>query len=214
MHARLHRLINMDSKAIAASLDWLEAEGFARVLSAPGFVSLFFGVNLADGTGAGITFWDSEAAMRHGEVVEAPVRDEALRLARADPTKAISGTYSVSYVDRRPASPGPLVARLSRWEGLRPAPMREALDLFVERELQAFQELPGYRGVILGANTHLGNAVGVTVWQDQDLKELAAVERGMTARFEAAMGGPLRPIIRDSYEVAALPELPQLQPQL
>jgi hypothetical protein len=208
MYARLNRFIDMDPDAITAALAWLQAEGFARVLSAPGFVTIFFGVNLSEGKGVGITFWDSDAAMRISEKIEAPVREEALRLACADRSKGLSDTYEVMYTDARPIGADDVLGHLVRWEGLEPAAMRDALEYFLDHELLRLQELPGYRGMFLGANPHLGNTAAVSLWEGQDMQELAEVERGATERVEARVGGPLRPIIIDTYQVVAVPELP------
>jgi heme-degrading monooxygenase HmoA len=203
----------MDSEAIVASLAWLEAEGFSRVVSAPGFVTIFFGVNLEAGKGVGVTFWDSAAAMRESEKIEAPVREESLRLARADRTKGLSDTYRVVFTDIRPAGSGATLGRLARWEGISPASMRDAYDYFFEHELPGFQDVPGYRGIFLGSNPLLGNTLSVTLWEDQDLETVERLERQATAHIEAGIGR-VRPTIIDTYQVAVLPELPQLQMQL
>jgi hypothetical protein len=214
MYARLNRFIDMDEEAIVASLSWLEGDGFSRVVGAPGFATMFFGVNLEAGKGAGITFWDSAATMRDSEKIEAPVREEALRLARADRSKGMSATYRVVFTDSRPHGSGAMVGRLARWEGVRPASMSEAYDHFCDCELPSFQELPGYRGIFLASNPLLGNSLSVTLWEDQDLERVERLEREATDQIEARMHGRMRPSIIDTYQVAVVPTLPQLQLQL
>jgi hypothetical protein len=42
---------------------------------------------------------------------------------------------------------------------------------------------------------------------------VAEIERSITTRLVGDMGAPLRPVIIDTYAVAAMPELPHLVPQ-
>jgi hypothetical protein len=209
MHARLNRFIDMEPQAIQTALGWLQSDGFGQVLASPGFMTMFFGVDLATGRGVGITFWDSEAAMRISERVERPVRDEALRLARADRSKGLSDVYQVALVETQPVGSQPMLGRLARWEGVRSDAMRDAYAYFTEHELPHLRSIPGYAGIVLGANLHLGNTVGVTMWAGSDMEVVARAEAAATSRLEGFVGDALRPIFVDTYNVVAVPQLPQ-----
>jgi hypothetical protein len=198
----------MAPQAITDAVGFLEADGFPRVFAAPGFVTMFFGINLADGKGVGVTFWESDVAMRISDEIEAPVRDEALRLAHADRSKGIQDTYRIVLCDLRPTGPGPVHGRLTRWMGIQPEPLREALTDFMGRRLPRFQDLRGYRGMVLGENTILGNTFGVSLWQNHDIDAFAAEEREAIKSAETRTGVSLRPVIVDSYDVVVVPDMP------
>lgn len=209
MHARLSRFTDMESEALAASFDWFESEGLPRLKRAASFCTIFFGVDLPAGKASAITCWKSAEALRISAGAEGPLREEALRRAGSSESRGLVDTYEVVFTDSRSGRPddGTLQARLVRWEGLQPGALRDAQDYFVECELPAWTEDPGYRGILLAANRSLGNTLALSLWAGDDLGTVLERERETTSRITSRRSGPIRPVMFDTYQVAIAPEL-------
>jgi len=209
MHARLSRFTDMESDALAASFDWFESEGLPRLKRAASFCTIFFGVDLPAGKASAITCWKSAEALRISAGAEGPLREEALRRAGTSESRGLVDTYEVVYTDSRAAQPDEpaLQARVVRWEGLQPGPLRDAQDYFIECELPTWTEDPAFRGILMAANVSLGNTLALSLWATEDLEAVLEREREATVRITSRRSGPLRPVIFDTYQVAIAPEL-------
>lgn len=59
---------------------------------------------------------------------------------------------------------------------------------------------PGYRGYIVLANRETGRAIGVTLWETEEARELSdAKARGIRPRLERETGGTMQSVER--YDV-------------
>lgn len=209
MYARLNRFTGMEAEALAGSLEWFQSEGLPALRRSPSFLTIFFGVNLEEGTATALTCWSSQHAMSVNEATEGPMRMEALRRAGGSLSRGLVDTYEIVHTDSRSMDSDDtrLHARVIRWEGLRPAAIRAAKEEFVDQELPTWTEDPDYRGMLLGANTTLGNTLLVCFWATEDLSDVEARERQTTRRITSARSGPFRPVMFDSYQVAMAPDL-------
>lgn len=211
MHARLSRFTDMEGEALASSLQWFQDEALPRLRRVQSFRTIFFGVNLAEGKATAITCWKDAEALRLGDREEGPMREEAMRRAGTSLSRGLLDSYEVAFTDSRPTTGRHpvLKARMSRWEGLRPGQIREARKHFIAEEYPVWVEQPAFRGILLAANTMLGNTVSVTLWETDNLAEVKELERAATERLSrrAPGGGPVRPVHFDTYDVAVVPEL-------
>ena len=92
-------------------------------------------------------------------------------------------------------------ARLSRFAGLDPERIDEALRQFEEAGLSDLAQLPGFRGITVCVNRKSGQAAAITLWETEgDMKR--SEELAIKARERAvATAGPSREPIVDVYEV-------------
>ena len=205
MHARLNRFTNMNTDALAGSLRWFQGEGLPTLQDAAGFRTIFFGVDLDGGKATGMTFWESESALRVSEPIEDRIRAEALRRAGADPLTGLVDSYDVVMFDCRECT-GRVQAVLTRWEGLRPKDLRSAFDYFEADELPRWRDHPDFRGMVAGWNLQLGNSFGFALWSGEDWPGVVTLERDSINRITLQLGETYRPVFADLYEVALLPE--------
>ena len=206
MYVRLNRFVDMEADALAASLEWFSKEGLPPLRRAATFQTIFFGVDLDAGKAAGITFWETERGLTLGESVEGPLRKEALRRAGGVMSHGLVDTYNVWLAEQRFVDE-PLYARLFRWEGLTPGLIRSSFDYFRDVELPRWDSLPGFGGIFMAANVHLGNTLSVALWAESEVETAQELELEARNHLEAQTHGRMRPIIADTYRVALAPEL-------
>jgi heme-degrading monooxygenase HmoA len=96
-------------------------------------------------------------------------------------------------------------ARLSRFAGLPPERIDETLRGFQEGALPQFEQLPGYKGVLVAVNYAEGKAAAITFWETQDNMRASdrLADQARAAALEQAQGSsePTREPIVDHYEV-------------
>jgi len=208
-HARLNRFVDMDGELLARSLEAFTERQLPQLEQVAGYRTIFFGVDLKRGKATGITLWHTEAALRASEPAEEAARALALARAGGERGKGLVDRYAL-IMERR-AETGvedATYARLSRWEGLRPSLIGEALGQFEQLHLPELEDLPGFRGFMVGANWLLGNTLSVSLWDSKDaLNGSLEWERGARTTSESLGGLQPRTVIADSYSVALAPEL-------
>ena len=92
-------------------------------------------------------------------------------------------------------------ARLSRFAGLPPERIDQAIRDFREQQLPAFEQLAGYEGVAVLVDRGTGKAAAITYWASQEaLKESDKLaDRARDQAMQTAQ--PEREPIVDRYEV-------------
>ena len=93
-------------------------------------------------------------------------------------------------------------ARLSRFAGLPPERIDQAIREFTEEQLPAFEQLPGFEGVAVMVDRSAGKAAAITYWASQEaLKQSDKLaDRARDQAVQTAQ--PAREPIVDRYEVA------------
>lgn len=98
-----------------------------------------------------------------------------------------------------------MYARLSRFAGLPPERMDDTLKGFEEGMLPQFEQVPGYKGVLVAVNQAEGKAAAITFWDSRDnMREsdkLADQIREQALQQATGSSEPTREPIIDHYEV-------------
>jgi heme-degrading monooxygenase HmoA len=96
-------------------------------------------------------------------------------------------------------------ARLSRFAGLPPERIHDTIEAFRQGALPQFEQLPGYKGVLVAVNEAEGKAAAVTFWETRDNMRQSdkLADQARAAALEQAQGSsePTREPIVDHYEV-------------
>jgi heme-degrading monooxygenase HmoA len=92
-------------------------------------------------------------------------------------------------------------ARLSRFAGLPPERIDQAIHEFRDEQLPAFEQLPGFEGVAVMVDRNAGKAAAITYWASREaLKESDRLaDRARDQAIRSAQ--PAREPIVDRYEV-------------
>jgi hypothetical protein len=208
-YVRLNRFVGMDPGRLEAAIPLVRDELSPTLRAQHGCRSVFVGVDLEQGKGNVITFWDSESDMKAGDQVETQAREQAVALAGADMAQGLVDTYRI-VLEEAPEQPAVDVgcARLSRWEGVSPARISEAVVKFEEVDLPHLRHFEGFRGVFISANPLLGNWLGMSLWRSRaDLDATLDWEVEARERIEATSGSRPRKVLIDRYTVVVAPEL-------
>jgi heme-degrading monooxygenase HmoA len=97
-----------------------------------------------------------------------------------------------------------MYARLSRFAGLPPERIDETLTAFEQNALPTFEQMSGYKGVLVAVNQAEGKAAAITFWETRDdMRESDKLaDQARAAALEQASGSePTREPIVDHYEV-------------
>ena len=97
-----------------------------------------------------------------------------------------------------------MYARLSRFAGLPPERIHDTIEAFKQGALPQFQQLSGYKGVLIAVNEAEGKAAAITFWETRDnMRESDRLaDQARAAALEQARGSePTREPIVDHYEV-------------
>lgn len=98
-----------------------------------------------------------------------------------------------------------MYARLSRFAGLPPERIDQTLQAFEQGALPQFEQLAGYKGVLVAVNHAEGKAAAITFWETRDnMRESDKLaDQARDAALEQASGSsePTREPIVDHYEV-------------
>jgi heme-degrading monooxygenase HmoA len=198
----------MDWENLQESLGWFQEEGLPKLQEAPGFRTIFFGVDREEGRAAAVTFWDSEAARVGSEATEEQLRTAAVKLAKIGRGRVVD-SYEVPLAIAGKGEP--TEARLSRWSGLNGTQLDQALDLFVRERLPLLQEAPGFGGTFVGLNPRRGRVFGVFLWDSAESLQRSEEWERETSEGLRSKTGPSRRVLFETYEVALLPELAAVQ---
>ena len=147
------------------------------------------------GTALGITFFESEDAIRRAEAGFERMADEIPEEMRGRRTSV--DVYEVAIED---VAEGAKAARLSSLAGL-PEGIDEGIRFIKDQILPEANDLTGWRGIIALTDRTTGRTKTITFW-DSEESLLASEERANQLRSEAAeaMGESITGV--DRYEVA------------
>jgi heme-degrading monooxygenase HmoA len=211
---RLNRFIGLEPDRIESAISWFKHSQLPVLETLPGFRTMFLGQDLERGTAAGLTFWDSEAALRISEAREASTRVRAVDRAGGSMAEGMVDRYRIIFEHHSEPVDEPTHARLAHWDGVRPSLISDAMADFQVEQLPILQRTDGFCGIAVGANFLLGNTVSVSFWSSlAALESSLEWERDARAAIEGGTGGLTpRSVFADSYEVVLAPALRQLQP--
>ena len=94
-----------------------------------------------------------------------------------------------------------MYARLSRFAGLPPERIEQTVREFEEQQLAAFEDQPGFKGVLVGIDRAEGKAMAITFWESREHLRTSdrLADQARAAAIESAQ--PSREPIVDRYEV-------------
>jgi heme-degrading monooxygenase HmoA len=210
---RLNRFIGLEPDRIESAITWFKHSQLPVLETLPGFRTMFLGRDPQSGTAAGLTFWDSEAALRISEAREASTRARAVERAGGSMAEGMVDRYRIIFEHHCEPCGDPTHARLAHWDGVRPSLISDAMAGFQAEQLPILQRIDGFCGIAVGANFLLGNTVSVSFWSSQAaLQTSLEWEREARSSIEAGVGLTPRSVFADTYEVVLAPELRQLEP--
>ncbi len=166
----------------------------------PGIKKFLMLVDRAGGSTLGITFFDSEDAIRAAEPIFEKMGDEVPEELRGKRTSV--GIYDVAIDD---IADGARAARVSSLEGSIDA-IDKGISFIKETIIPEASDITGWRGILTLIDRQTGSAKTITFWDGPE--SLSASEaRGDELRAQAAeaMGDTIAGVAR--YEVA-LNEVP------
>jgi hypothetical protein len=174
---------------------------------------MFLGHDMASGTAAGMTFWESESSLQVTESREGATRDRAVERAGGSLAEGMVDRYRILFECQGEPSAEPTHARLAHWNGVRPSLISDAMAQFELEQLPILARADGFCGLVVGANFLLGNTVSVSFWSSTAALQ-TSLEWELEARGAIESGAGLTPrgVFADSYEVAIAPALRQLDP--
>lgn len=97
-----------------------------------------------------------------------------------------------------------MYARLSRFAGLPPERIDDTVDQFAKGALPTFEQMSGYKGVLIAVNQAEGKAAAITFWETRDDMHESdkLADQARAAALEQAHGSePTREPVVDHYEV-------------
>jgi hypothetical protein len=209
----LNRFIGLEPERIRSAVNWFERSQLPVLQSIGGFRTVFLGHDLASGTAAGMTFWESESALQLTESREGATRDRAVERAGGSLAEGMVDRYRILFEHRGASFGEPTHARLAHWNGVRPSLISDAMSQFELEQVPILERTDGFCGLVAGANFLLGNTVSVSFWSSAAaLHQSLAWEIDARGAIESGAGLTPRGVFADSYTVAIAPELRQLDP--
>lgn len=176
-------LIGRVRESAVSGQDLPDAKGFLMLLDRQGAKSL------------GITFFESEEAIRAAEPVFERMGDEIPEQQRG--RRVSLEVYEVAIQE---VSEGAKAARVSLFEGP-PERLDEGTRYAQENVVPQARQLGGWKGLISLVDRNSGRAKVITLWDSEDSLQ-ASEERGAELRKQAAEGGSETIIGVERYEVA------------
>ena len=210
---RLNRFIGLEPDKIRSAISWFEHSQLPVLSDIGGYRTMFLGYDLASGTAAGMTFWDSESALGLTESREAGTRDRAVKRAGGSLAEGMVDRYRILFEHSGDPFAAATHARLAHWNGVRPSLISDAMAQFELEQLPILDQADGFCGIVVGANFLLGNTVSVSFWSSAAALQ-GSLDWELDARSAIESGAGLTPrgVFADSYTVAIAPELRQLAP--
>jgi hypothetical protein len=161
----------------------------------PGAKRFLMLIDRGGGTSLGITFFESEEAIRAAEPIFERMGDEVPEELRGRRTSV--ETYEVAIDD---IADGARAARLTSLEGS-PGGIDEGISFIKETILPEAADLTGWRGILTLADRQTGRAKTITFWDGpESLSASEARADELRAQAADAMGDTIAGVER--YEVA------------
>jgi heme-degrading monooxygenase HmoA len=192
MHARVASFEGRDPSLTDELVERVRQRGPAAVPEARGFLGLF---DRERGAALGVTFFDSEQAIRDAE--------QAFEDMARDFPPEMRGRRTAVEVYEVTIQEGGEEAKAARVSTLEGSPDRidESVAKAREETLPKARELPGWRGAIGLADRRSGRVKLITLWESADALR-ATEEQADRLREEAAGYGGQRIAGVERYEVA------------
>jgi len=200
MYARVASFEDRDPSLTDELIERVRERGPGAVPDARGFLGLF---DRERGTALGITFFDSEEAIRDSKQAFEDMAQHFPAEMRGRRTSV--ETYEVTNQE---GGEGANAARVSSLEGS-PDRIDESFSRAREDTLPKARELPGWKGVIGLADRKSGRVKLITLWESADALR-ATEEQADRLRKQTAESGGQRVTGVDRYEVAVADRLSEV----
>jgi heme-degrading monooxygenase HmoA len=198
MYARVASFEGRDSSLTDQLIQRVRDQGPSSVPDAKGFLGLF---DREGGTSLGITFFDSEEAIRNSEQAFEDMAQHFPNEMRGRRVSVDVHEIKIMDGDAERAK----AARVSSLEGS-PGDIDESVDKARSETLPKVRELKGNVGVIALADRKRGRVTFITLWESADaLRE--SEQQANKLREQAAERGGQRIADVDNYEVAVAQQL-------
>ena len=201
MHARVASFEGRDPSLTDELIERVRQTGPTSVPEARGFLGLF---DRERGTALGITFFDSEDAIRDAEQAFEDMAQHFPQEMRGRRTSV--DVYEVTIQE---GGEGANAARVSTLEGS-PYRIDDSVSKAREETLPKARELPGWKGAIGLADRPSGRVKLITPWESADALR-ASEEQADRLREEAAERGGQRIAGVERYEVALAERLSEVR---
>jgi heme-degrading monooxygenase HmoA len=198
MYARVARFEGRDASLTDQLIERVRDVGPASVPDAKGSLGLF---DRKAGTSLGITFFDSEEAIRNSEQAFEDMAQHFPSEMRGRRTSVDVCEVKIFEGDAERAK----AARVSSLEGS-PDQLDEGFQRAKSDTVPKLRELPGNVGAIGLADRQSGRATFITLWESEDALRQSE-EQANRLREEAAQAGSQRIAQVDRYEVAVAQQL-------
>jgi heme-degrading monooxygenase HmoA len=201
MYARVASFEGRDPSLTDELIEKVRQVGPSTVPGSRGFLGLF---DRERGTSLGITFFDSEQAIRDSEQAFEDMAQDFPPEMRGRRTSV--ETYEVTLQE------GDESARAARVSSLEGPPDRidESVRQGREEILPRAREVAGWKGVITLADRNSGRIKLITLWESADALR-ASEEQADQLRAQTAEAGGQRIVSVDRYEVAIAEELSEVR---
>jgi heme-degrading monooxygenase HmoA len=200
MYARVASFEGRDPSLTDELVERVRERSPSAVPDARGSLGLF---DRERGTALGITFFDSEEAIRDSEQAFEDMAEHFPAEMRG--RRASVETYEVTIQE---GGEGAHAARVSSLEGS-PDRIDESVSKAREETLPKARELPGWKGVIGLADRNSGRVKLITLWESADALR-ATEEQADRLRKQTAESGGQRVTGVDRYEVAVADRLSEV----
>ena len=198
MYARVASFEGRDSSLTDELIQRVRDQGPSSVPDAKGFLGLF---DRERGTSLGITFFDSEDAVRNSEQAFEDMAQHFPSEMRGRRTSVDVCEVTIFDGDAERAK----AARVSALEGS-PDQIDDSVDKVKEETLPRVRELQGNVGMIALADRKSGRVTAITLWESAEaLRE--SEQQANRLREQAAESGGQRIGAVDRYEVAVAQQL-------
>ncbi len=190
LHAGLN-LITVNPLRLDESMKYLVTEAGPQAERLSGNLGMSLHVNTELGIEVLETFWVSDDALRAGERVIAPKRDEAVR--RATGTITIEHYAVPVFEQEAPVAAGAGV-RLTRID-VAPSRAEDAIEVFGDTMVPWLADTKGFCRALYLVDRGSGRSVSETVWQDaRALASSRSAAAAIRAEAVAAAGGVIRAV--------------------
>jgi len=198
MYARIASFEGRDASLTDQLIQRVRDAGPSSVPDAKGFLGLF---DRDAGTALGITFFDTEEAIRNSQQAFEDMAQQFPEEMRG--RRRSVETYEVTVFDGDPEKAG--AARVSMLEGS-PGGIDDSVASVKADTLPAVRELPGNVGAIGLADRNSGRSIVITLWESSDALRQSE-QQANKLREQAAKSGSQRIGNVDRYEVAVAQQL-------
>lgn len=201
MYARVASFEARDPSLTDELIEKVRQQGPSTIPEARGFLALF---DRDRGTSLGITFFESEQAIRDSEQAFENMGQHFPQEMRGRRTSV--ETYEVTMEE---GGEGANAARVSSLEGS-PDRIDESVSKAREEILPRAREVRGWKGIIALADRNSGRVKLITLWESGDALR-ASEEQADRLREQAADAGGQRIAAVDRYEVAVADRLSEVR---